>query len=410
MSLLDINSRKSLGKYFTRDLISDLLISSLSIEEPTSVLDLGSGDGSLSKAAARRWDKASFFTVDIQVHTAINDKETTQPYTKHKHFLLDALDPTLVRSMGIHHDAFDLALCNPPFVKPKWNKSHLDFLISSGYSVDIKGLMHVSAEVFFIIQNLLFLKKGGKLGLIIPDGFISGEKSRGFREYLLSANSIDRVIKLPKNAFIGTNVQAHILIITKGRVKEEVSIETLPSLDGTKEKMIINRDDAVESLDYDFQKHRKDVSNRYKTLSEIGCKLYRGKYNSKECRESSFPIFHTVDFKSHEQLISFDDTNVDVVLNGENKVLAQKGDILISRVGRNLSSKISIVTAGSMPISDCIYKLTVPPEWREIVFDFLCSEKGRLSIQARSKGTGAVYLAREMLLSLPVQHVKMEKK
>ncbi|WP_336293061.1 HsdM family class I SAM-dependent methyltransferase [Cronobacter dublinensis] len=410
MNLLDINLKKSLGKYFTRDLISDLLISSLSIEEPNSVLDLGSGDGSLSKAAARRWDKANFFTVDIHVHTAINEKETTLPLTNHKHFLLDALEPTLVRSMGINHEAFDLALCNPPFVKPKWNKKHLEFLVSSGYSPDIKGVMNVSAEVFFIIQNLLFLKKGGKLGIIIPDGFISGEKSKSFREYLLSKNSIDKVIKLPKNAFIGTHVQAHILIITKGYVKDDISIETLSSLGCLKEKIIINKDDAVESLDYDFHKHKKPLSISYKTLGEIGCKLYRGRYNSKECRESKFPIFHTVDFKSYERFISFGSTEIDIKSIGENQIIAEEGDILLCRVGRNLASKISLVTAGKMPISDCIYKLSVPLEWRQIVFDFLCSEKGRLSLQARSKGTGAMYLAREMLLNLPVQHAELEKK
>lgn len=54
------------GRYYTSACVSDILVASLSIKNPQFVLDLGSGDGSLSKAAGKRWGRAKYITVDIK--------------------------------------------------------------------------------------------------------------------------------------------------------------------------------------------------------------------------------------------------------------------------------------------------------------------------------------------------------
>ncbi|KHT28559.1 SAM-dependent methyltransferase [Pectobacterium carotovorum] len=395
-------SPKSLGKYFTRDAISDLLVSYLSVKNPQVVLDLGSGDGSLSKAAAKRWNDAKFITVDIDSDTCISDHIHNYRITKHSHYKLDVLEPSLISDIGINPEGIDIALCNPPFIKPKWKEKHLAFLQTVGIKNNIFGVENITAEVLFVIQNLLSLRSGGQLGLIVPDGFISGEKNRKFRDFILQSNSIDRVIKLPKNSFVGTNIQAHIVIITKGIQNSHVSLTNLSSANELSDTIVIKKEQAIESLDYSYHYDADLINKNWLTLSEIGCNVSRGNFNSKQCKCSAFPIFHTVDFDGDTNHIDLSYNEKKSKRYYKNLVVARNGDILIARVGRNLANKICLVINGSSLISDCIYKLEVPIHWRKKVFDFLVSEKGRELLKSRSRGTGASYLTMSMLLQLPL--------
>ncbi|MEY0889487.1 class I SAM-dependent DNA methyltransferase [Providencia rettgeri] len=406
MSVIGDTSKKSLGRYFTREMISDLLISSLSVNNPCSVLDLGSGDGSLSRSAAKRWNSAIYHTVDILNQTRLS--KSHEKVNNHKHYLLDALEPTLFQEMGVIPEAFDLALCNPPFIRPKWKNKHLELLISSGYSEDIHAVTNVSAEVLFVIQNLISLKNGGQLGLIIPDGFVSGENNKDFRRFLLSKNSINKVIKLPKNSFVGTNIQAHILIITKGVISKNIILESFDPMHGIVDAITISKDDGIKCLDYSYHKDLNSGKGSYLTLEELGAEVIRGKSNSRQCKESKYPILHLDKIIDNVEKINLFSCLKDNYLPS-NEVVANSGDILLARVGRNLSKKITLVTYGEMAISDCIYKIVVPIKWRTIVFEYLCSEAGRASLMARTRGTGARYLTKSMLLSLPIRHVKLAK-
>ncbi|MNC37104.1 hypothetical protein D3C75_856580 [compost metagenome] len=85
-----------------------------------------------------------------------------------------------------------------------------------------------------------------------------------------------------------------------------------------------------------------------------------------------------------------------------NLVKAQPGDILISRVGRNLESKIVGVMAGAFAVSDCVYVVRCPAEVREAVLTQLASSEGRAWISAHSYGVAAKQLAKKELLNFPV--------
>lgn len=394
-----------LGRYYTRDRVSEVLVSFLSIKNPKIVLDLGSGDGSLSKAAAKKWEKAQYITVDIESNTSLDSELTLGYKFKHKHFFKDALEPSLIQDLGLAPEKIDLAICNPPFIRPQWQKKHHDFLINAGLPKEIIGVKELSAEVIFVVHNLASLKPGGQLGVIIPDGFISGEKNRKFREFILKSNSIEKVVKLPTNAFVGTNAQAHIVIITKGGVNKLISLEQLETLGDLSREITISKAEAIESLDYSYHHGRNRDSNQWLTLSDLGCTVNRGKSNSKQCRESREKIFHTIDIKDEMRSIDFEVFTADVEPMPAKHVIAKEGDILIARVGRNLTKKICMVSNGKAPISDCIYRLDVPIKWRSLVYEYLVSEEGKAALLSRLRGTGAKYLTMERLLTLPVTNI-----
>ncbi|GGP88472.1 N-6 DNA methylase [Shewanella ulleungensis] len=394
-----------LGRYYTRERVSEVLVSFLSIKNPKIVLDLGSGDGSLSKAAAKKWAKAQYITVDIECNTSLELMPTSGHQLSHKHFFKDALEPSLISDIGLYPENIDLAICNPPFIRPQWQKKHHDFLVNAGLPKEIIGIKELSAEVIFVVQNLASLKPRGQLGLIIPDGFISGERNRKFREFILKSNAIEKVVKLPTNAFVGTNAQAHIMIITKGGTNGFISLEELESLGNTSKEIVIPKNDGIESLDYSYHQGRKGRTKNCVTLSELGCSVSRGVSNSKQCRESHQRIFHTVDFHDDMKFVNLELFSGGIGSEKSRHVIAKEGDILMARVGRNLTKKICIVSKGEAPISDCIYRLVIPFKWRDLVYEFLVSEVGQAAIQSRIHGTGAKYLTMERLLSLPVTNI-----
>ncbi|RYZ89875.1 MAG: hypothetical protein EOP06_08680 [Proteobacteria bacterium] len=387
-----------LGRYYTKDAISKLLVAELPETAPKLVLDLGCGDGALSRAAALRWMDALYITVDIDSNPNFSYEERVVQPINHLHHRADALSPDLIASIGISPESVDLALCNPPFIRPKWQSGYDSIIKSAGLSVDVKAVKGVSAEFIFIAQNLASLKSGGQLGLIVPDGFISGEKNKSLRKAILNENSIDTVIKLPRNMFVGTEAQAHIVIITKNSSSDSaVKVKNFLGFGNEEHTVYVSPSEAIETLDYDYYSafSMREFSLR---LKDLDCEVVRGRLNSKEAREADFKVLHTSDLRIGEILISLE---YNTLLSGD-AIVAEVGDILLARVGRDLHMRASMVVAGRMPITDCIYRIRLPMEHRERVFASLISEEGRKFIRSRAHGVSAKHLPRDYLLDLPI--------
>lgn len=391
-----------LGRYYTTERISNALISALSVSNPELILDLGSGDGALSRAAYSRWAQALYITVDIDRHPLMESVSIKKAGIRHFHHLKDVLSPSLIKDIGILPESVDIALCNPPFIKPKWRDEYRYILEQAGFSTQLKAIKYASAEFIFIAQNLLSLKQGGQLGLIVPDGFVSGEKNKKLRELILKEHSIDSVIKLPRNVFVGTEAQAHILVITKnGDSSYPIKLKHLDSDSPT---ILVGAKEAALTLDYSYYSSNSPSSHKSPTitLSSLGCSIVRGKLNSRQAREASFNVLHTSDLQPGE-------TSLDLRAIGPSEnslydsVLAAEGDILIARVGRDLEERVCIVTKGSLPITDCIYRIRAPKKWRKVILKKLTSKEGKAFLVSRAHGVSARHLPLKYLLDFPIQ-------
>lgn len=82
--------------------------------------------------------------------------------------------------------------------------------------------------------------------------------------------------------------------------------------------------------------------------------------------------------------------------------LAQPGDILLARVGRNLEQKVCTVTRGTIAVSDCILILRVEPKYQKRALRYLTSAKGRAALLATSHGVGAAFITMDALQSLEI--------
>lgn len=143
---------------------------------------------------------------NIEIRTAF-DKEFTNP--------------------GIANGKFSLILTNPPFgdtVKED-ERDKLGHAELSDYSLS-KAKKTAKSEILFIERCCLFLRDGGRFGMVVPDGVLSNPSEKFVREYLLQNFHILAIVTLPSYAFrkAGSGMRTSLVLARKwmdGELKEQ---------------------------------------------------------------------------------------------------------------------------------------------------------------------------------------------
>lgn len=392
----------SLGRYYTAGSVGALLVSSLQDSEPNVVLDLGAGDGALTSAAAKVWHHAKYYTVDID-----KKAQSSQFHKKFGsafvHHVGDALRCDIDKRLGLNKASADVAICNPPYIRPRWKDSFATILEEAGLSGTYPRRGDVPADVLFIAQNLRFLKMNGRLGIIVPDGIISGEHCAALRQVLSSNHSIKKVIELPRKIFAKTDAKAHIVILSKGiDISSEIEVQSLTSNGTLSSSIFVPQEDAIHRLDYTYLSRRvtpKKGTALY--IRDVVTLVKRGSISSAERALLNYPVLHTSDITGDDFKIPrrFQVRNSDITLI--KGVVARAGDILLARVGRNLQDKVCMLREGFIAVSDCIFVVRAPEEYRALLFDYLKSKDGRAALDAAARGVSARFLTTESLLEIP---------
>lgn len=392
-----------LGRYYTDTSIGQAFVSLFDRRHATSILDLGSGGGSLTVAAARRWAEARIQSVDIDVgaEQCIRLGMASAGHLAHEHLVADVLDEDLPDMMG--GNSFDLAVCNPPYNRIRWREGFARILADAGL-----GRLHTiptetfQADIMFVAQILRVTEPEAEVGVIVPDGLISGRRSRAVRHALLERVRIMRVIQLPRGSFQGTEAQAHVIVFRNepGR-GESVEISNL-NVEGISPPVTICCEAAKTRMDYGFYRSTTGTVRRTFTLRGIQAEITRGSLSSVEARKSGEPIFHTNGFN---QKSAFAYHLSDQPIGGDRagRRIAEPGDILLARVDRALQRKICVVTRGRALLTDCVYRIRVPATWRDLVARGLLSDAGQAALSRASRGVGARMLNKEDLLDLEIE-------
>lgn len=166
---------------------------------------------------------------------------------------LEKIKQTIRRSIATSNDKdfpyesddargkFDLIFTNPPFGA----KVEVDFDISKRYELghnwakDIYGNFQIGSissseapEVLFIEQCYNFLKPGGRVAIVLPDGILGNPNTEYVRDWILKHFCILASVDLPVETFLPqVGVQASVLFLQK--------------------KTSTERDEAVNGEDYD---------------------------------------------------------------------------------------------------------------------------------------------------------------
>ncbi len=394
-----------LGRYYTVQEVAGLLIEIMSVSQPATVIELGVGDGALLREATQQWSSARFFTVDIDGR-AKSSLPSNVALGTISHYVGDALEYGLDQKIGVDFGSIDSAICNPPYIRPKWRQHFSDILEGAGLQGIVQQLRSMPAEVLFIAQNLRFLRDGGKLGLILPDGVVSGEKFSGLRKTLGQMHRIERVIELPRRIFRNTDAKAHIVVLSKNLSPAEfIKVQKLDSSGTLSETIELPSKMAGSRLDFSYLKvNRASVDKKEAILlRSITRTLKRGTFSSVERKKSTLKILHTTDIFEGRLSVPREFAVKKSFAESSSFVVAHVGDILIARVGRNLSRKIWRVTIGPVIISDCVLLLRVDPLYVDKVFEHLTSDAGREELISISHGVGASFITMDGLLGMNIK-------
>lgn len=403
----------SWGRYYTSPDVSWSLIESIEVPKPKLVLELGSGSGSLCWAAANRWHDARLVTVDVDRRVPNRlDAEPTGPGLKHSHFIHDALDEALSDKIGLRLGTVDVAVCNPPYIRPRWRSDFGKILEDAGLSGALASLHDAGADLLFLAQNLRLLRRNGKLGLILPDGLVTAERFSGVRKALLRQHMVEQVVQLPRGVFKGTEAQTYLAVLSKmAGETDQVTLRQMGHDGHLSAPIEVAQDVAAKRLDYTFHEGA-GVQRHRGTLQPIAVgaavtDAVRGTICSSSISAFHAPVFHLGDFAepAGEQAVRivperFALTERAARIAACDARLALPGDILLARVGRGLEDRLALVVHGPCVISDCIFALRTTDEHRERLYRFFESEAGRRALATSAHGVAARFVSKTNLFEI----------
>jgi type I restriction enzyme M protein len=170
---------------------------------------------------------------------------------------------------------YDIILANPPF-KGSIDESELS---------DKFGISSKKTELLFLELIYNVLVKGGKAGVIIPEGVLFGNSNahKAVRELLLTKCRLDAVVKMPSGVFKPyAGVSTGVLFFTKGEPTKEVLFYEMES-DG------FSLDDKRNKLG-----GKGDISDIIEKISLIGKSDFSDR--TKKCFSVPFEEIKSNDF------------------------------------------------------------------------------------------------------------------
>lgn len=187
---------------------------------------------------------------------------------------------------GFKYGTFDFVITNPPFGSriSAFEKSYLkkyvlgckyyDWLDGTNCS-KFKEISKVrdaqSSEVLFIEQDYMFLKEGGVLAMVIPDGILSNSSLLYVRDKIATWFQILAVISLPQYTFAsnGAGVKSSVLFLKKREKKEVAMIED--TIVSVKEKILAEYNYA-DSYKHSLKEKKQEIKRRIDELSDDATK------------------------------------------------------------------------------------------------------------------------------------------
>lgn len=154
--------------------------------------------------------------------------------------------------------SFDILMANPPFAG-EIKESRILARYDLGKKPDGKMQNTVGRDILFIERNLDFLKPGGRMAVVLPQGRFNNSSDKVIRDYIAERCRILAVVGLHGNVFKPhTGTKTSVLFVQKWddelcpkRDDYPIFFATMqePSKDNSGDKIFIRNDDGTLKLD-----------------------------------------------------------------------------------------------------------------------------------------------------------------
>jgi len=160
----------------------------------------------------------------------------------------------LLNINGIFENRFDVIVTNPPFgarvssdlkiskadqftnqqkindYTKRYGDAYTQALKQVNDNIDKKllslydtGKMSSLTEVLFVERCLNLLRKGGRMGIVLPEGFLNGSDLQKIRDYIESRAKILLIVSIPQDVFMsaGATVKSSLVFLKRFTEEEE---------------------------------------------------------------------------------------------------------------------------------------------------------------------------------------------
>ena len=276
--------RGEFGQYFTPRNVVKFAVEVLPINNESRVLDTSCGSGGfllyvldkVRRQADLEFDKdnpkeavehfnywhtfaeKNLFGIEIndqisrvaKMNMIIHDDGHTNVVTYDGLYQIDHI-ADVKKNTGFRENSFDYVVTNPPFgsiVKQsekaymqvdKTTAPYYNFALKEMNWIDAKikgrhtatGRENQSTEVLFIEQCHKFLREGGYLAVVVPDGILTNSSSQYVRDSIEEKFRIVAVVSLPQTAFTntGAGVKSSVLFLKKHTARATEKIRNIKS-------------------------------------------------------------------------------------------------------------------------------------------------------------------------------------
>ena len=308
--------RGNFGQYFTPREIVKFIVDVLPIEHDSKVLDTSCGSGgfllyALNKVRDKatelypnyskdvrqydRWHKywhdfaeKNLFGIEIseqisraaKMNMIIHDDGHTNVITSDG-LLSDETIIAKTNNQGFKYGTFDFIITNPPFGSTvrqseqaylktyQLGKKEEDWLAVATPPQNTRDGQ--STEVLFIEQDYKFLKEGGYLAIVLPDGILTNSSMQYVRTQIEDWFRIVAVVSMPQTAFManGAGVKSSVLFLKKWTKKEsEQLVNTKKSIEC---RLLSDKGYLTQrqTWDKEIKQKQKEKANEIKSKQKI---------------------------------------------------------------------------------------------------------------------------------------------
>lgn len=289
--LKDIQSAGNSGEFYTPRAATDFIAEMLDPKLGETMADLACGTGGFLTSTLNHLSKQRKTSEDIQKYNqavfGIEKKAFPHLLAVTNLFLHEIDDPKIIHGNALEKNVreytddekFDLIMMNPPF-----GGSELD-TIKNNFPAELRS--SETADLFMAVI-MYRLKENGRVGVILPDGFLFGEgvKTR-LKEKLVEEFNLHTIIRLPHSVFAPyTGIHTNILFFDKTKKTEQTWFYRLDMPEGYKN---FSKTKPMKSEHFnpvrEWWTSRKEIleGNFYKAKSFTPSELADLNYNFDQC-------------------------------------------------------------------------------------------------------------------------------
>ncbi|MFA6256714.1 MAG: N-6 DNA methylase [Candidatus Paceibacterota bacterium] len=199
---------------------------------------------------------------------------------------------------GIFENRFDIVLTNPPFgsrvnkdqkitendnkyagkesyIQKRFGEEGLEAIRNLERNIGKNlidtyetGNFSTLTEVLFMERYLRILKKGGKMAVVLPEGFLNNPNLQKVREYFEGRAKIDLIVSIPQDVFIasGATVKPSLVFLQKftdaeSKKYEKIKEEANNSIRAKYQKELEKLEKEVKDLKGEVKKTKKKELN-----------------------------------------------------------------------------------------------------------------------------------------------------